>query len=507
MASIGLNVSRDGRHSADLVRSLGATWLRIVAMSDHDLSVYFRNCRQAGLKILLVLARESGGDYARYRNLYGGLVDAVQVGNEADLVSPSSWTMTQGELVALGKAARSAFPSIPLVCAGLASGHPEWLDGADLSWCNAVAVHPYAKDAPNPSDLEDLPDADELVRAYQRFGKPILVTEWGWWGSEEGRATEEVRDMIGWAGKTGDCEVFFYFATDDAMVTPFGLLDAKGKPKARAAAFKAQAALAVHSLWPDVTAPQPEPAPSGPDPWEWWTPEQLAAAAESPVDAVRENWPRLVEQMTHAGIYDRMVAIAMIGTIAKESASTFRPIHEYRNADGSIPPIWHTYDGGPEFHGRGFIQNTHRYNYAALGPKIAALWNTDPNQPDFDLVTNPDNLLNPDLSAAAAAIFFRDAAGGALLQAARSGNWASVRRYVLGGADPEGAQRIGRIGQQLGTTVEPPPTPVDDRDAKIAAYELALRTLRDDSVPAARARLDEIDRIVRQFVGERSGSP
>lgn len=258
MASIGLNIARDGSHDPSLVRSLGATWVRIVAMSDHDLSDYFRRCRDAGLKILLVLARESGGNYALYRDRYGSLVDAWQIGNEADLVSPSSWTMQPSELAALGRSVRALIPNAVLVCSGLASGHPSWLDGMDLGWADAIAFHPYLKDAPNPDDLEDLPDVPDLLAGYQRFGKPLLVTEWGWWGSDERRGEEEVRDMIAWAGRTDLLEVFFYFCISDSMVPPFGLLGSRGREKPAAKAFREQTALAVHSLWPEVTA-EPEP--------------------------------------------------------------------------------------------------------------------------------------------------------------------------------------------------------------------------------------------------------
>jgi hypothetical protein len=141
MSSIGLNVARDGRHDPALIRGLGATWIRIVALPDLDLSDYFRRCRSAGLKILLVLARESGGDYAALAARYATLVDAWQVGNEADHVSPSSWTMQPSELAALGRSARAILPRPHvLVCAGMASGHPEWMAGMDLSWADAVAV-------------------------------------------------------------------------------------------------------------------------------------------------------------------------------------------------------------------------------------------------------------------------------------------------------------------------------------------------------------------------------
>jgi hypothetical protein len=519
VASLGLNVDRSGRHSPDLIRSQNSTWQRIVALPDIDLSVHFRNCRQAGVQTLLALARESAGDYARYNRLYGSLVSAVQVGNEPDLESDSSWTMTQGELVALGKAARSAFgPTMPLVAAGLASGHPEWLDGVDLSPFDAIAFHPYLKDAPNPDDLEDLPDVDALAREYARFGKPLIISEWGWWSDQEPRASEEVRDMIRWAARTDLIDVFFYFCTDDLMVPPFGLLDAQGRPKPRARAFRDEAANAIHSLWPTVTEPPvdpelPQPGPALPNAWLWWTADQIATAAQCPIEAVREHWPRLAEQLNHCGILEKNVAIALIGTIAIESASTFRPIHEYRNADGSIPAVWHTYDGGPAFHGRGFIQLTHRSNYAAYGPKVAALWGAGGWEPDFDLVGDPDRALDPDIAAAVAALYFRDAAGGALLVAARAGQWDQVRRYVLGGPDPNGSARIARIAQQLGA-VTPQPIPPAEPDVK-QAYEIALKTLRDETLPAirreqaaaeerldkAQAMLDEARRIVAQMVG------
>jgi hypothetical protein len=287
MASLGLNVSRDGHHDPSLIRGLGATWLRIVATPEHDLRDYFRQCRAAGLKILLVLARESGGDYAGYAARYASLVDAWQVGNEADLVSPSSWTMTPAELAALGRSVRAILPRPHvLVCAGMASGQPEWLDGMDISWCDALAVHGYLKDAPNPDDIEDLPDIPALVEGYRAFGKPVIMSEWGWWGDAEPRASEEVRDMIAWAARTDLIECMCYFCADDLMVPPFGLLDARGREKPRGRAFKEQAALAIHSLWPDV---EPVPMP---------TRDDVIAASHAAADAA--GIPRLL--LLSAGI-------------------------------------------------------------------------------------------------------------------------------------------------------------------------------------------------------------
>jgi len=170
------------------------------------------------------------------------------------------------------------------------------------------------------------------------------------------------------------------------------------------------------------------------DPFQFFTAETITGLARSPVENVLEHWPRLVEQLEHCGINDRATQVAMIGTVAIETAHRFRPIHEFRNADGSIPAIWHTYDGGPEFHGRGFIQVTHRSNYARYGPKIAELWGT-PMVPELDLVADPDRALDPDISAAIAALYFRDHGGDGqarIPRAARAGDWAEVRRLVQG---------------------------------------------------------------------------
>lgn len=204
-----------------------------------------------------------------------------------------------------------------------------------------------------------------------------------------------------------------------------------------------------------VTEPPPvEPPPMAANPFEHWTAEQIAAAIQCPVGRIAEHWPRIFEQLGHCGITDRDTQVAMLATIAVETAHRFEPIHEFKNADGSIPHYWYTYDGGPEYHGRGFIQNTHRYNYASLGPKIAALWGTSPDQPDFDFVTSPDNLLNPDMSAAAAAIYFRDREGGAITRAAARGDWREVRRLVQGGS--AGLDTLIAHATALGGVMAPP---------------------------------------------------
>lgn len=179
---------------------------------------------------------------------------------------------------------------------------------------------------------------------------------------------------------------------------------------------------------PPVEAPVTTP----PDPWQFWTVEQIAAAIGCPLENAQANWPKVVEQLGHCDLTDRPVQLAAAGTIAAETQS-FLPIEEYRNADGSIPSYWHDYGGGPDFHGRGFIQLTHDYNYRAYGEAVRQLWGAGADDPTFDLVAHPENALDPDIAAAVLAVYFRDHNGGALVTAARAGDWTEVRREVNGG--------------------------------------------------------------------------
>lgn len=183
------------------------------------------------------------------------------------------------------------------------------------------------------------------------------------------------------------------------------------------------------------------------EPYAFWSAETIAQAAGCPIEAVSSHWPRLIEQLGHCGIDDRPTQVAMIGTVAIESASTFSPVREafwlseaWRRANLRYYP----------YYGRGFIQLTWESNYRLYGPEIADLWGTSPDQPDFDLVGNPDNALNPDTSAAVAALYFRDHGGNGLAripEAARAGDWREVRRLVQGG--DAGLDRLETIAALL----------------------------------------------------------
>jgi hypothetical protein len=238
---------------------------------------------------------------------------------------------------------------------------------------------------------------------------------------------------------------------------------------------------------PGVVDAAPAPTPSAGDPWRYFTAEQIADAAGAPVAKVRANWPKLAEQLHHAGIGDRATQIAMIGTVAIETASTFEPVREafwlddaWRKANLRYYP----------FYGRGYIQLTWRENYATYGPKIAQLWQAGGWEPDFDLLANPDNALNPDISAAVAAIYFRDHGGEnerRIPKAAAAGNWAEVRRLVQGGS--AGLDRLVEIATALQAIPSPgdpvpapepgptPPTRVQELLANIERDLAELKTL------------------------------
>lgn len=196
------------------LRDLGLSWVRMVALP--SLEPYIARCRNAGLRVLLVIARESvavasvASYAARYRP------DAWAVGNEPDLVSPSSWSMTAEQYSLLW---REALPllrrqGVPIVTAGLASGQPGWIEPivGQLHGCHAVAVHPYAKTAE---------EARSLIREYRRVTRlPVWATEWN-------RPAGEIAGFV--AMLRQEAEVACWFCATNGMVPGFGLLDVPEK--------------------------------------------------------------------------------------------------------------------------------------------------------------------------------------------------------------------------------------------------------------------------------------
>jgi hypothetical protein len=145
-----------------------------------------------------------------------------------------------------------------------------------------------------------------------------------------------------------------------------------------------------------------------------WTPEQIAATTGAPADAVAANWPMVMTALQNVGAGSRASLAAACATVAIETATRFKPIHEY-----GTPNDWAGYDGGADYAGRGYIQLTHKYNYQAAGDALG-----------IDLVGNPDLALDPDIAARIFAWYWSTHG---IAGMADQGDWAAVRKAVQGG--------------------------------------------------------------------------
>ncbi len=211
----------------------------------------------------------------------------------------------------------------------------------------------------------------------------------------------------------------------------------------------------------DPSPPIPEPIPypepeSMRDPWEFFDAATIARVTGCPEDNIRDLWPRLHVQLGLCGIDDRATQVAMIGTVAIESASTFQPVREafwmseeWRRNNLRYYP----------FYGRGPIQCTWEENYRSGDQWIGEIWND--GIPVLDSTQDPDAMLDPDYGSAFAATYFWNHGGyheSRISQAARVGDWVEVRRLVQGGS--AGLPRLIEIARGLSETV-PNPAPTD----------------------------------------------
>ena len=157
--------------------------------------------------------------------------------------------------------------------------------------------------------------------------------------------------------------------------------------------------------------------------------EEIAPAIRCPVAEVSANWPQIEACLADMGFASENVCIAMLATVAVETAHTFKPIHEY----GSTKYFEEHYQGradlgdihpgdGVKYAGRGFIQTTGELNYARDGKLIGV-----------DLVNNPDKALDPGVAAELLCAFAFDHPS--LVTAANQGDWTHVRRIVNGGTN------------------------------------------------------------------------
>lgn len=147
------------------------------------------------------------------------------------------------------------------------------------------------------------------------------------------------------------------------------------------------------------------------------------------------------------GIDTPLSMIGAIGTIAQE-ASSFLPVEEafwlteaQRNRFYADTSQHAPYQGGIQFHGRGFVQTTHRYNYERVMVVLRERFGMI-----VDLVNHPELLLDPVIASVAFAVYWSDHN---LQAVSESMDWAGVRRGVFGGNDPAGTAKVKHAADVL----------------------------------------------------------
>lgn len=181
------------------LEAAGCNSVRIVA--EAGVEEYVNSCLDAGLDVLPDLARESFPPYqwpdldwemapeivARYLVSMPG-IKKLQVGNEPDHRSPSSWTMAPTEYARLVRIVRDVAAKLGrrllIYSAGHASGDAGagYLEAAGCAGLiDVVCVHVYGR-SPDPGWTG--PGASfgyvmDLLAKYRRYGKRLAVTEYG----------------------------------------------------------------------------------------------------------------------------------------------------------------------------------------------------------------------------------------------------------------------------------------------------------------------------------------
>jgi hypothetical protein len=219
-------------------------------------------------------------------------------------------------------------------------------------------------------------------------------------------------------------------------------------------------------------APAPDPQPTVGDPWRYFSADAITRTTSANIANVQRYWPKIVEQLTHAGIADRATQIAVLATIAVEVGARFEPIPEYATGDAyeGRADLGNTQTGdGRRFKGRGFVQLTGRSNYRHYGRKVAELWNAG-DVDDLNLEAHPDNALQEDVAAAVLAVYFRDR--GIPAMAAR-GDWEAVRKAVNGGLN--GWPAFSAAVMQLRAVAVPDAPPPATRTGPAEGHRCAVR--------------------------------
>lgn len=236
----GLGVNWDPQHLFDVQPIANYDFVRFPLWQDVAQEPYMNSvvaCQNIGIKVLVVcdgrtLGLPKGKSYRykleRLRDMYP-TVDYWQIGNEPDLESPSSWTMSPRRCGTLLHVASEVLFDKFLIMGGLASGQPDWLRQVGRLPVDAIAIHPYTK-APDNWAMQgwETGRVNDILNMYMQYGLPIWVTEFGAedglfydinGGTGSGSREEYYKQMVH-SMRNRPC---FAFCWDDAMVPGYGI--------------------------------------------------------------------------------------------------------------------------------------------------------------------------------------------------------------------------------------------------------------------------------------------
>ena len=268
MKRLWVNVGPIGSQDLVAVAASGAAGIRCTyaPINVGGGRAWLAHARSLGLQVLMVLDNDAHWwdrpdpwyeGCVRAYDAYADLVDYWQVLNEPDAGwepterksaaersadHPSSWCLDPGDVTARIKAARKAMQRDTVILGpGLSSGHAEYARLVDWGAVNAIAIHPYAKQAGSP-------ELNAMIVDYQTLGLPVWVSEY------------DARTPTMHAAMSADERIVqaAVYCWSDAQNQGFGLVDEQGQAKPTYHAFAAANAAADVSL---EDPPVPEPTP------------------------------------------------------------------------------------------------------------------------------------------------------------------------------------------------------------------------------------------------------
>jgi putative chitinase len=180
------------------------------------------------------------------------------------------------------------------------------------------------------------------------------------------------------------------------------------------------------------------------------TPDMIVRSLGASPDGVYQAWPMVLQELVAEGLASPEMELAAAATIQTEVGKRWQPIHEAgsdayftKHYEGRID-LGNTEPGdGALFHGRGYIQLTGRKNYRMAGIKLG-----------IDLEKDPDLALNAHVAASILVWYFGTHK---IMEPAKAGAWAKVRRRVNGGLN--GLDTFLAAIQALKASDSPPPAP------------------------------------------------